>query len=99
MRLIVDTTTGLAVVDGQRDFGGLEAVIIGSLHMPACIGVLDGDYVEVVPGKLAEILELRSDSERKAFRNLVEGLLQKNGARDAANSEKIRIRVSEWLAR
>lgn len=40
MRLIVDTTTGLAVVGGKRDFDGLEAVIIGSSQLPACRGLM-----------------------------------------------------------
>jgi len=98
MRLIVDTTTGLAVVGGKRDFGGLSAVIIGSLQVPACIGVLNGGYVEVVQEKLVEILNPQSDSECKAFRALVEALRQTNGGPDTVNSEKIRIPVSEWLA-
>lgn len=94
MRLIIDTTTGLAVVDGSRDFSRLEAVIIGSWHVPACIGVLEGDHVDVVPTKLADLVELRSDSDSRAFQRLVETL-----RRDSATDDgPIRIRVAEWLS-
>lgn len=97
MRLIVDTTTGLAVVDETRDFSCLDAVIIGSGQVPDYIEVLDDGHVGVVPGKLANILDLRSAGECRAFRGLVEAQRQTYCADDPVDNEKIRIRVAEWL--
>lgn len=98
MQLIVDTSTGLAIVSGSSDFSCLDAVIIGRWQLPPAIGVLDDGYLSVAPAKLAEVLDLRSERECRAYRRLVHTLRRANGPVDRADGGQIRIRVAEWLA-
>jgi len=97
MRLIVDTTTGLTVVERIRDFGCMDVVIIGTGQFPMYIEVLDDEHVCVVPGKLADTLDLRDDFECRGFWSLVDSLRRKNGVQIMGDSEKIKVRVTEWL--
>lgn len=98
MRLIVDTNSGLAVLDGTRDFSALDAVIIGGASLPPAIGALEDGYVSIAPGRLAEVLDLQGVRESSAFRGLVDALRRTNGPTGVAGDGKIRIPVAEWLS-
>ncbi|MWD26056.1 hypothetical protein E0K89_001005 [Aquicoccus sp. SCR17] len=98
MRLLIDTKTGLAVIDKGYASDWLDAIIIGSSPLPKYIGLLDDGHVSLAPETLAEILDPRSERELDEFRALVTALQRNNGTNAAADGQRIRVQVAEWLS-
>lgn len=98
MRLIVDTTTGLAIIDKGSGFDCLDVVIIGTSPMPEYIGLLDDGHVSLTPEKLAEVLDPQNERELDEFRALVKILQPENETITVGGCQMIRVRAVEWMS-
>lgn len=97
MRLIVDTTTGLAIIDNGCSFDSLDAVIIGTLPVPEHIGILDDGNVTITPEKLSDILDPQNEREHDELRALV-AVLQRENETITGSGDRVRVRVVKWMS-
>jgi hypothetical protein len=96
MRLIVDTTIGLAIIDKGCGFDVLDAVIIGTLPMPEHIGILDDGYISLAPEKLSDLFDPQNEREHDELRALVAALQRENET--ITGGEGLRVPIVKWLS-
>jgi len=98
LRLIIDTETGLATVDGHADFKRLDAVIIGQHDLPEYIGKPDASNIWIYTSLLENLLDLREEHDRSAFLGMLDYARSKQWLQDSENGEQVRVHVSEWIS-
>jgi hypothetical protein len=97
LRLIIDTETGLATVDGHADFKRLDAVIIGQRELPDYIGQPDDPNIWIYTSLLENMLDFQEDHDRSAFRGMLDYARSKQWVQDTVNGEQVRVHVSERI--
>lgn len=98
LRLIIDTETGLTTVDGHADFKRLDAVIIGQGSVPDYIGTPEAAHIWIYTGLLENLLDLRNDTDRSAFRGMLDYARSKQWLQETEGGEQVRVHVAEWIA-
>lgn len=98
MRLFIDTQSGLTTVDERTDFNRLDAVVIGQGVVPDYVGNSDASHIWTNVTLLERLLALQSDTERSAFRGMLDFARSREWLQTTEVGDQVRVHIAERIA-